>query len=62
MFYFVSNTPNDILSSKYTNRDIYNLSVVESLDFENIFLTNMIIVKYRGYKIVVKTVPNTLVN
>jgi hypothetical protein len=51
-----------MLSNRYVNKDIYNLSMLESLEFDNICLTNMIIVNYRGYKIVVKAVPNSLIN
>lgn len=62
LFYFADSEGSGLLSSKYVNKDIYNLSLLESLEFDNICLTNMIIINYRGFKIVVKAVPNTLIN
>jgi len=39
-----------------------NISAVEPLDTEGVCLSHMIIVNYRGYKIIVRTIPSSLVN
>lgn len=62
LFYFASPENNlSGVSQKQANQDILNLNCLDSIDAENLSLSHMIIVNYRGYKIVVRTIPSSFI-
>ncbi len=64
MFFFANDNLNKdvfLLSGHEANRDILTLSLVDQIDTENVYLAHSIVVNYRGYKIVAKTLPNSLI-
>lgn len=65
MFYFANdNVAKDAFlpSGHEANRDLLTLSLVDQVDTDNVYLSHSIVVNYRGYKIVAKTVPNSLIS
>jgi len=49
-------------SGHEVNRDLLTLSLVDQVDTDNVYLSHSIVVNYRGYKIVAKTIPNSLIS
>jgi hypothetical protein len=65
LFYFANDEliPDGTLPSGYgASKEVLMLSIIEQLDIENVNLSRSAVVKYRGYKIVVKTIPNFMIN
>ena len=65
LFYFANDGPTKdsfLPSGHSANRDLLTLGLVDQVDTENVYLSHSIVVNYRGYKVVAKTMPNSLIN